>query len=301
MVFTGIDIQRIDFMATLAIMGAGKVGGETAFLSAVLGLVDEIVMYDTYKPILQAQVLDLQHTGIDIRVTTDTDVMKDADIFVFAAGTPRTPDIKTRADLLEANIPVARRCTEHLQGFEGLIITVTNPMDANNYGLWKWMGLERSRCIGFGGQLDSARFAHLLREEGIPGPAWVLGEHGEHQVPLFSKTGSGMDIKTRKAILSRLQNASMEVIRGKGGTVFGPAYHIAILIDAILADRREVLPCSCVLDGEYGLSGCSLGVPARIGREGVLAIEEWSLDAWERERLAAAGAFVQQLCRRFDD
>ncbi|CCJ35774.1 malate dehydrogenase [Methanoculleus bourgensis MS2] len=288
-------------MTSLAILGVGKVGGETAFLSAALGLADEIILYDAYDPILRAQVLDLQHTGIDVTVSTDTAAMRDADIFIFAAGTPRTPDVRTRADLLEANIPVVKRCGRHLQGFSGVVITITNPMDANNYGLWKVMGIDRRQCIGFGGQLDSARFACLLREAGVPGPAWVLGEHGEHQVPLFSKTGAYVEIDEREATLSRMRGASMEVIRGKGGTVFGPAYHIAMLIRAILEDRREVLSCSCVLDGEYGLSGCSLGVPARIGREGILGIEEWSLDTWEEEKMAEAGAFVKGLCRRFDD
>lgn len=288
-------------MTSLAISGVGKVGGETAFLSAALGLADEIILYDAYDPILRAQVLDLQHTGIDVTVSTDTAAMRDADIFIFAAGTPRTPDIKTRADLLEANIPVVKRCSEHLQDFPGVVITITNPMDANNYALWRMMGIERERCIGFGGQLDSARFACLLREAGIPGPAWVLGEHGEHQVPLFSKAGTYVDTGEREALLSRMRGASMEVIRGKGGTVFGPAYHIVMLIRTILEDRRETLSCSCVLDGEYGLSGCSLGVPARIGREGILGIEEWDLDPWEAAKMAEAGAFVQGLCRRFDD
>lgn len=287
-------------MTSLAILGVGKVGGETAFLSAALGLVDEIVVYDVYEPLLRAQVLDLQHTGIDVTVSTETAAMRDADIFVFAAGTPRTPDIRTRADLLEANIPVAKRCSELLEGFPGVVISVTNPMDANNYGLWKMMGIDRRRCIGFGGQLDSARFGGFLREVGIGGPAWVLGEHGDRQVPIFSKTGSDLDAGEREATLSRMRGASMEVIRGKGGTVFGPAYHIAMLIRAILHDRREVLPCSCVLDGEYGLSGCSLGVPARIGREGILGIEEWDLDPWESAKMAEAGAFVRELCRRFD-
>jgi malate dehydrogenase len=129
----------------------------------------------------------------------------------------------------------------------------------------------------------------------------VLGEHGEHQVPLFSKTGADVGIEEREVILSRMRGASMEVIRGKGGTIFGPAYHIAMLIRAVLDDRREVLPCSGVLDGEYGLSGCSLGVPARVGREGILGIEEWDFDPWEAAKMAEAGAFVQSLCRRFDD
>jgi len=287
-------------MTSLAILGVGKVGGETAFLSAVLGLADEIVVYDVYEPLLQAQVLDLQHTGIDVTISTDTAAMREADIFVFAAGTPRTPEIKTGADLLEANVPVVKRCSEFLRGFDGVVITITNPMDANNYGLWKMMGVDRQRCIGFGGQLDSARLATYLNEAGVSGPAWVIGEHGEHQVPLFSRTGVNVGVEEREAILSRMRGASMEVIRGKGGTVFGPAYHITMLIRAILEDRRELLPCSCVLDGEYGFSGCSLGVPARIGREGVIGIEEWDLDPWEEAKMAEAGAFVQDLCRRLD-
>lgn len=287
-------------MTSLAILGAGKVGGETAYLSAVLGLVDEIVLYDVYEPLLRAQVLDLQHTGLDLAISTETKRMRDADIFVFAAGTPRTPEIRTRADLLEANVPVVKRCAELLQGSPRVIVTVTNPMDANNYGLWRSIGIDRERCIGFGGQLDSARFTGFLHEAGISAQGVVLGEHGEHQVPVFSKTGFEVPVNEREAILERMRGASMEVIHGKGGTVFGPAYHIAMLLDAVIHDRRRVLPCSCVLDSEYGLSGCSLGVPARIGREGVLEIEEWRLDPWESEKMAEAGAFVQQLCRKFD-
>jgi malate dehydrogenase len=287
-------------MTSLAILGAGKVGGETAYLSAVLGLVDEIVLYDVYEPLLRAQVLDLQHTGLDLTISTDKRAMRDADIFVFAAGTPRTPEIRTRADLLEANVPVVKRCAELLQGSPQVIVTVTNPMDANNYGLWRMAGIDRERCIGFGGQLDSARFTGFLREAGIPGQGMVLGEHGEHQVPVFSKTGFEVPVNEREAILGWMRGASMEVIRGKGGTVFGPAYHIAMLVDAVIHDRRRVFPCSCVLDGEYGLSGCSLGVPARIGRDGIIEIEEWRLDPWESSKMAEAGAFVQQLCRKFD-
>jgi malate dehydrogenase len=90
----------------------------------------------------------------------------------------------------------------------------------------------------------------------------------------------------------------MEVIRGKGGTVFGPAFHLVNLIRIILKDARELLTCSAVLEGEYGLSGCSLGVPARIGRNGILKIEEWELDAWETAKMNEAGRFVKDLCTR---
>jgi len=100
----------------------------------------------------------------------------------------------------------------------------------------------------------------------------------------------------RDEILARLRTASMAVIKGKGGTVFGPSWYIAELIRIISQDSRECISCSCILDGEYGISGCSLGVPAIIGKEGVLSIEEWDLDPWEETHLQAAGTFVKDLC-----
>ena len=89
----------------------------------------------------------------------------------------------------------------------------------------------------------------------------------------------------------------MEVIKGKGGTVFGPAYHIVSLIRMLLADTRDTVPCSAVLDGEYGISECSLGVPVRVGHAGIHDIVQWDLDAWEDAGMAQAGAFVRDLCR----
>jgi malate dehydrogenase len=283
-------------MTRLAILGVGRIGGETAFLSAVLGLADELVLFDTAKSLLDAQVLDLTHTGIDIAIETDWKLVKTADICVFSAGIPRNPCIGTRADLLSANLPVARVCTRALDGFSGILISVTNPMDVNNYYLCKSSGLESRQCIGFGGQIDSARFGIALHERGLDQNPWVIGEHGEHQVPLFSKLQDPVDLPLREEILAGLRTVSMNVIKGKGGTVFGPARYIAELIRIISQDRKECISCSCILDGEYGISDCSLGVPAVIGREGVLSIEEWDLDPWEETRMKAAGTFVSDLC-----
>jgi malate dehydrogenase len=171
-------------------------------------------------------------------------------------------------------------------------------MDANNFVLCTKSGIGRERCIGFGGQLDSARFGLALMNRGITGFPFVLGEHGEHQVPLFSSLASRVENGQREEILAELRGASMEVIRGKGGTVFGPALHLAHLTRIILKDARELIACSAVLEGEYGLSGCSLGVPARVGRSGIRKIEEWELDAWEMAKMNEAGQFVKDLCTR---
>jgi malate dehydrogenase len=285
-------------MTRLAVLGVGRIGGEVAFLASVLGLADELVLYDTAEALLRSQVLDLIHTGLDVTVSTDWRETAEADICVFAAGLPRNPAVKTRADLLSVNLPVASSCSRALSRFTGVLITVTNPMDANNYYLCRNTGLEPRQCIGFGGQLDSARFGTVLQERGISGPPWVLGEHGEHQVPVFSLLEQNVPVEAREGILAYLRTASMEVIRGKGGTEFGPVVHIANLIRIIAGDERVLLPCSCVLAGEYGFDRCSLGVPAVIGRDGIRSIEEWELDSWEEEKFQAAGGFVTDLCTR---
>jgi malate dehydrogenase len=285
-------------MARLAVVGVGRVGGEVACLATSLGIVDDLVLYDSAPEVLRAQVLDLEHTGLEIPISTDTSDIRKADVCIFSAGLPRSPTVRTRADLLEVNLSAARDAIGLLRGFSGILVTVTNPMDANNFLLCTKSGIGRERCIGFGGQLDSARFGLALRNRNITGFPFVLGEHGEHQVPVFSSLGSTVENNQREEILSELRGASMQVIKGKGGTVFGPALHLAHLTRIILKDARELIACSAVLEGEYGFSGCSLGVPARVGRNGIQKIEEWDLDAWEQEKMNAAGQFVKDLCTR---
>ena len=287
-------------MSTLAVIGAGKIGGEVAFAAALQGIVDELILYDVNLPLLRAQVLDIEDCGLDVQVTTDTAGIREADVCVYAAGVSRNPSVKTRADLLGINLPIAETCHPLLQGFSGVFVTVTNPMDLLNYHFSQVCGIPRERCIGFGGQLDSARFGRILGLSEINGPAYVLGEHGEHQVPLFHPLGTPVDNGTRDKILLSLRGASMEIIQGKGGTIFGPAWHISRLVSAILSGEDRPVPCSCVLDGEYGVSGCSLGVPARVGREGIRKIEEWPLDPWEEEHLREAAGFLTDLSRGFN-
>jgi malate dehydrogenase len=287
-------------MTRLAVLGDGKIGGEVAYLASLLGLADDFVLYDSAEPFLRSQILDLQHTGLEMSISTNWRDASEADICVFSAGLPRTPDVLTRADLLEANLPVAAICTHALRRFSGVLITVTNPMDPNNYYLCRHIGLEPHQCIGFGGQLDSSRFGIYLKEKGIDGTPWVIGEHGEYQVPLFSRLPSKVPDTTRESLLDRLRSSSMEIIKGKGGTVFGPAYHIAELIRIISRDERKLITCSCVLSGEYGFKDISIGVPAVVGREGVREIKEWELDDWEQQHFTASGNFVAGLCGQLE-
>jgi malate dehydrogenase len=284
-------------MSTLAVIGVGKIGGEAAFVSALGGLVDELILYDVNLPLLQSQVLDIRDCGLDITVTTDTARIREADVCIYAAGVSRNPSVKTRADLLGINLPIAESCLPLFTGFSGVLVTVTNPMDVLNYYFARKAGIPRERCIGFGGQLDSARFRRLLNGSGIGGDGWVLGEHGEHQVPLFHLLKSEVETRVRERILGDLRGASMEIIKGKGGTMFGPAWHISRLVSRILTGKDGPVACSCILDGEYGISGCSVGVPARIGKEGIRKIEEWPLDPWEERHFREAAGFLADLSR----
>jgi malate dehydrogenase len=287
-------------MTRLAVLGVGRIGGEVAFLASVRGLAEDLILYDAIEPFLRSQVLDLQHAGFDISISTNWRDAAQADVCVFSAGLPRHPGIRTRADLLAANLPVAAICSRALREFSGVLITVTNPMDPNNYYLCRHIGLEPRQCIGFGGQLDSTRFGITLRQHGISGTPWVVGEHGEHQVPVFSRLDQQVPAETREEILRGLRTSSMEVIKGKGGTVFGPAFHIADLIRIITRDERKLISCSCVLSGEYGFDACSIGVPAVVGSDGILEIQEWKLDPWEAAKFSDSGRFLTELCRRLE-
>ena len=287
-------------MTSLAVLGVGRIGGECAFAASALGIVDELILADVYEPLLRAQALDLSHAPLDIPITTDRSRIREADICIFAAGSPRNPSVKTRADLFDANLPVAEACMKHLDGFSGTLIVVSNPMDVFTYYFQKMLEIPRERCIGFGGQLDSRRFEVALRSRDMEGTGWVIGEHGEHQVPLFSHLDIPVGSDEREEILTELRGVSMAVIKGKGGTAFGPALHITGLIRMLTGEKSETITCSLSLEGEYGFSDCAMGVPARISRKGAEVIGDWELDAWEERHLQAAGEFLQPLCRRLN-
>ena len=284
-------------MTILACLGAGRIGGEVAFLSAALGLADEIILHDMYEPILTAQKLDLIH-AMDIPVSTDTKRIRDADFCVFSAGAARTPAIKTRAVLFDANLLVAKEASEMLGGFGGHLIVVTNPMDAFTWYFAKRTGLSQEQILGFGGLLDSRRFGVALASCGVTGDARVLGEHGDHQVPIFSRLGIDVPVPVREQILTDICGSSMPVIKGKSGTVFGPAYHICSMIQDVATDSRRLITCSVPADGAYGIDGCSIGLPAVLGKAGAKIDDSWEFDSWEQEKLQSAAAFLRDLCRR---
>ena len=282
-------------MTKVAAFGMGRIGGEAAYISAVNGFADELVIYDIMPEFLHAQKLDIMHSR-DIPISTNISDMKDADYCIFSAGYSRSPNVKTRADLFDKNLPIAREAAELLKGFSGKLIVITNPMDVFTWYFAKHAGLDEGQVVGFGGLLDSRRFTVALSSMGIREEGMVLGEHGENQVPVFSNLSVDVPEAVREEVLLGLRGSSMPVIKGKGGTVFGPAYHIFNMMQKI--EKGEEFICSLPANGAYGIDGCSIGLPARVTRDGAKINENLKLDDWETAKLNAAAEFLTGLCRR---
>lgn len=282
-------------MVKVAAFGMGRIGGEAAYISAVNGFADELVLYDIMPEFLHAQKLDIMHAR-DVPISTNISDMKDADYCIFSAGYSRSPNVKTRADLFDKNLPIAREAAELLKGFSGKLIVITNPMDVFTWYFAKHAGLDEGQVVGFGGLLDSRRFTVALSSMGIKEEGMVLGEHGENQVPLFSNLSVDVPEAVREEVLLGLRGSSMPVIKGKGGTVFGPAYHIFNMMQKI--ERGEEFICSLPANGAYGIDGCSIGLPAKVTRNGAKINENLQLDDWEAGKLNAAAEFLTGLCRR---
>ena len=282
-------------MTKVAAFGMGRIGGEAAYISAVNGFADELVIYDIMPEFLHAQKLDIMHAR-DIPISTNISDMKDADYCIFSAGYSRSPNVKTRADLFDKNLPIASEAAELLKGFSGKLIVITNPMDVFTWYFAKHAGLDEGQVVGFGGLLDSRRFTVALSSMGIREEGMVLGEHGENQVPVFSNLSVDVPEAVREEVLLGLRGSSMPVIKGKGGTVFGPAYHIFNMMQKI--EKGEEFICSLPANGAYGIDGCSIGLPARVTRDGAKINENLKLDDWETAKLNAAAEFLTGLCRR---
>jgi malate dehydrogenase len=296
----------------VAIIGVGTLGSCIAYELAVKGIVDELVLVDIAVDIVEGHAYDiLQAVAIRgkprIRVGDYSDVYG-SDVVVIAAGKPRTKDTPSRMQLAEDNAKIvagiARRLLDHK--VESTFITLTNPVDVMNYLLYRMMGLPRYRFIGCGCQLDSARLRIIVSEEySLPLDeieGYVIGEHGEHQVPLFSMVKVGgkpfsIPVEHRAKIQSRLVNFALEVIRRKGATVYGPAHHTVELIESIVFDQKKLFCCSAVIDVD-GLGDISIGVPVIVGRGGVVEVLGWGLAGEERNAFIEAAKTLYEYERR---
>jgi len=288
----------------VSVIGVGNLGSCIAYEVANRGLADEIVLIDIVRNLAEGNAIDI---GQAIAFRNNTNVYSgdyyDAEgshVIIVAAGKPRTPEMKTRLELLDVNRRIIGDVAQKIRNLSGepIIITLTNPVDVMNYLLWKYTGFPRERVIGSAGMLDSARFRQILsRRYGIPIldiEAYVIGEHGENQVPVFSMVKIRGEHKRfteteKNEIVNDLKRSALSVISKKGATIYAPANNTANMVEAILKDEGRLCVCSAILNGEYGVRDVSIGVPVRLGGGGIEEIFEWRLDEGEK-RLFHLGA-----------
>jgi len=303
----------------VTIVGAGQVGATAAFLVALKGLAD-VVLVDVAEGIPQGKALDMMHArsveGFASAVTGTNEYGPTAgsDVVVVTAGLPRKPGM-TREDLLAANGAIVRSVIAEVRDTSpgAVIILVTNPLDVMAHLAWRISGFPSARVLGMGGVLDSARFAYFIAAStGAPVSeidAVVIGAHGDTMVPLprFS-TVRGTPLSDLlpegevAEIVRRTVNGGAEVVSllKTGSAFYAPAASVTAMVSAILGDTGAVMPSCVLLDGEYGLSGLHLNVPARLGRAGVVEVPEWDLDENELAALRASAAGVADALASID-
>jgi len=285
----------------ITIIGSGKVGGDAALFSALKRLDDQILLLDVAEGLPQGEAMDINHMlseqGIDVEVKGSNDFadMKGSNVVVVVAGSGRKPGM-TRMDLLKINASIVKSVVENIKKYadNSIIIPVTNPLDPMAYITYKVSGFDRSRVFGMGGMLDLSRFRQFIHEatghsrDSIR--ALVIGEHGENMLPLprFSSV-SGIPLSSflsKEKLDELVQNTKQvaaKVIELKGATVHAPGNAISAIVESVVRDRKQVIPVATYLDGEYGHSNVSIGVPAIIGRKGVEKIIELDLNDAERQ------------------
>jgi len=285
----------------ITIIGSGKVGGDAALFSALKRLDDQILLLDVAKGLPQGEAMDINHMlseqGIDVEVKGSNDFadMRGSNVVVVVAGSGRKPGM-TRMDLLKINASIVKSVVENVKKYadNSMIVPVTNPLDPMAYITYKISGFDRSRVFGMGGMLDLSRFRQFIHEatghsrDSIR--ALVIGEHGENMLPLprFSSV-SGIPLssflpkeKLDELVLNTKQVAA-KVIELKGATVHAPGNAISAIVESVVKDRKQVIPVATYLDGEYGHSDVTIGVPAIIGKKGVEKIIELDLNDEEKQ------------------
>jgi malate dehydrogenase len=298
----------------VTVIGAGNVGASVAQRVAEGGLAD-VVLIDIVEGLPQGKALDLAEAapvvGHDMTVTGTNDYADTAgsDIIVVTSGLPRTPGM-TRDDLLAKNMGIVRSVVSQSAKVSpnAILIIVTNPLDAMCHVAMEASGFPAERVIGMAGVLDSARFRTFIAIElGVSVTsthAFVLGGHGDTMVPLPRySTAGGVPItellsqERIDALVDRTRNGGAEVVKllKTGSAYYAPAASVAQMVDSILNDRNEILPCAVLLKGQYGVDGLFVGVPVKLGRGGVTQVVEIELTADEKAAFDKSAGAVREL------
>ena len=298
----------------VTVVGAGNVGANCALRIADKELAD-VVLVDIAEGIPQGKGLDILQSGpvqgYDVAITgsNDYEATAGSDIVVITAGFPRKPGM-TRDDLLLANYEIVKTAAENAvkHSPNAIFILVTNPLDVMCWAAWKVTGLHKNKVIGMAGVLDTARFKTFLGDalqvsvENIS--ALVLGGHGDTMVPITRLTNvSGiplselLDADTINAIVTRTQNGGAEIVKHlkTGSAYYAPSAATVEMVESILKDKKKVLPCAALLEGEYGINGIFFGVPVKLGAGGIEKVYEVQLNDAEKAAMAKSAASVQEM------
>jgi malate dehydrogenase len=299
--------------ARLGFIGAGGVGASTAHLAAISGMADEICLIDIVPGLAASIALDIEHasgiTGSPTRARggTTLDLVSGCDVVVITAGRPRTPGMD-RSALAAVNGTVVRSAAEAIAQFapEAVAVVVTNPLDEMTYELWRAGGQPPERVIGMAATLDSSRFRNAIAAAAGVAPrdvhAITLGSHGDEMVPIVSAaTVRGRplpDVLPRERIDACVRETiggggAVVSLRRTGSATIAPAHATIELLEALRGAQAGWVPVSAYLQGEYGIEGLFIGVPAVLGRGGVLEVVELSLSEAERLALGTAAASIR--------
>ncbi len=302
----------------VTVVGSGNVGASLVQRIAETGLAD-VVMVDVVEGVPQGKGLDLLEAGpvmgYDARVTGTNgyDETAGSDIIVITAGLARKPGM-SRDDLLAANAGIVKTVAQETgrRSPKAIMIVVTNPMDVMAFVAMKATGFPCERVIGMGGVLDSARFrAFIAMELGVSVEnthAFVLGGHGDSMVPLPRySTVAGIPItelmtaETIAKLVERTRNGGAEIVAllKTGSAYYAPSASTLEMVEAILLDKKKILPCSAWLQGEYGVQGAFAGVPVKLGEKGMEQVMEIRLNAGENEAFMKSVEAVRTACEKF--
>jgi malate dehydrogenase len=296
----------------IAVIGAGNVGATCAFVMAERKL-GEIVLLDIYEGFAKGKALDMSQGGQvlnydgKITGTSKYEDIAGSDVVVVTSGFPRQPGM-SREDLIGKNAEIILQVGTGIRDFapEAIVIMVTNPLDLMTYHMQKVTGFPSNRVIGQAGILDSARMTHFVSQaigcsnEDVQ--AMVLGGHGDTMVPLPRYTTVGgipitqlLDEETIDAISQRTASGGGEIVKllERGSAFYAPGSAAAIMAESVLNDRKRMLPCSALLNGEYGLEDVYIGVPVVLGKNGVERIIELDLEDKELDSLQDSANFYK--------
>ena len=302
----------------VSIIGAaGTLGSCAAYAVATQGLCDELVLFDINENLLKSHTLDLDTAvtsiqNVTVRAADSDEDLADSHVVIVAAGAPWR-FIESRMELLKDSLPIITDITRKIKTYcpEAVVIAATNPVDPLNYATVLLSGLDRKRFIGYSLN-DSYRFrmlaARKLKVDSTSVEGITIGEHGAHQVMLFSTLRVdgkpvNMDEKDKQEIRDAVPKAlqAYESLGTGRTTGWTSAVGLSEIVSAVIKDSGHVLPASVVLDGEYGVSGLSASVPVKLGRGGVQKIIELDLLPEEKREVQASMSYLHETCQSVEN